>query len=86
MGDVNMQNFSKSQSSSSLSSGSSSGGAAGKGSISGTIATIFDQEGPLGFYKGMKTKIFQSVFAASLLYMCKEELKKGARTVVKKMA
>lgn len=65
--------------------GASSGaGAEADGySITGTVASILESEGPAGFYKGMKTKIFQSVFAASLLYMCKEEIKKGARVLVK---
>ncbi len=54
-----------------------------KKSIASTVNSILDQEGPLGFYKGMRTKIFQSVFAASLLYMCKEEIKKGAKALVK---
>jgi adenine nucleotide transporter 17 len=54
-------------------------------SIANTIQSILDREGPLGFYKGLRTKIFQSVFAASLLYSCKEEIKKGARKLVKSM-
>lgn len=33
-------------------------------------------EGLPGFYKGMSTKIVQSVFAASVLFMVKEELVK----------
>lgn len=34
-------------------------------------------EGVQGFYKGMSTKIVQSVFAASVLFMIKEELVKA---------
>jgi adenine nucleotide transporter 17 len=34
-------------------------------------------EGLTGFYKGMSTKIVQSVFAASVLFMIKEELVKA---------
>ena len=34
-------------------------------------------EGFPGFYKGMSTKIVQSVFAASVLFMVKEELVKA---------
>ena len=34
-------------------------------------------EGLAGFYKGMSTKIVQSVFAASVLFMVKEELVKA---------
>ena len=71
----NMQNFSRAN----VSGGSAS---AKGGGIAETIHAIFDKQGPTGFYKGMRTKIFQSVFAASLLYMCKEEIKKGARAVV----
>ncbi|UPR02291.1 mitochondrial carrier protein [Chloropicon primus] len=73
----NMQNFSK------QSSGSQKEGGY---SIAGTVKTILDKEGPGGFYKGMKTKIFQSVFAASLLYMSKEEIKKGARALVRSVS
>lgn len=34
-------------------------------------------EGLSSFYKGMSTKIVQSVFAASVLFMVKEELVKA---------
>jgi hypothetical protein len=39
-------------------------------------------EGLAGFYKGMNTKIVQSVVAAAVLFMIKEELVKAARTLV----
>ena len=39
-------------------------------------------EGLTGMYKGMGTKIVQSVFASALLFMIKEELVKGARLLV----
>lgn len=39
-------------------------------------------EGLAGFYKGMRTKIVQSVVAAAVLFMIKEELVKAARTLV----
>jgi len=39
-------------------------------------------EGLKGMYKGMGTKIVQSVFASALLFMIKEELVKGARLLV----
>ncbi|ONL96317.1 Peroxisomal nicotinamide adenine dinucleotide carrier [Zea mays] len=39
-------------------------------------------EGLSGMYKGMGTKIVQSVFASALLFMIKEELVKGARLLV----
>ncbi|XP_021728081.1 peroxisomal nicotinamide adenine dinucleotide carrier-like [Chenopodium quinoa] len=47
---------------------------------SGTLDAIVKMiryEGLLGFYKGMSTKIVQSVFAASVLFMVKEELVKA---------
>ncbi|KAM6543448.1 hypothetical protein CsatB_007895 [Cannabis sativa] len=47
---------------------------------SGTIDAIMKMiryEGLSSFYKGMSTKIVQSVFAASLLFMIKEELVKA---------
>ncbi|PON73273.1 Mitochondrial substrate/solute carrier [Trema orientale] len=47
---------------------------------SGTIDAIIKMiryEGLASFYKGMSTKIVQSVFAASLLFMIKEELVKA---------
>ncbi|ONI05294.1 hypothetical protein PRUPE_5G000200 [Prunus persica] len=46
---------------------------------SGTVDAIrkmIQYEGLPGFYKGMSTKIAQSVFAASVLFMVKEELLK----------
>uniref|UniRef100_A0A0A9D1X3 Peroxisomal membrane carrier protein n=1 Tax=Arundo donax TaxID=35708 RepID=A0A0A9D1X3_ARUDO len=39
-------------------------------------------EGLRGLYKGMGTKIVQSVFASAMLFMIKEELVKGARLLV----
>ncbi|GAY49392.1 hypothetical protein CUMW_118750 [Citrus unshiu] len=47
---------------------------------SGTLDAIIKMihyEGLPGFYKGMSTKIVQSVFAASILFMVKEELVKA---------
>ncbi|XP_028783801.1 peroxisomal nicotinamide adenine dinucleotide carrier [Neltuma alba] len=41
------------------------------------ILKIIRYEGLPGFYKGMSTKIVQSVFAASVLFMVKEELVKA---------
>ncbi|XP_057445219.1 peroxisomal nicotinamide adenine dinucleotide carrier-like isoform X2 [Lotus japonicus] len=41
------------------------------------ILKIIRYEGFPGFYKGMSTKIVQSVFAASVLFMIKEELVKA---------
>lgn len=41
------------------------------------IIKMVKYEGLRGFYKGMGTKIVQSVFAASVLFMLKEELVKA---------
>ncbi|XP_026662326.2 peroxisomal nicotinamide adenine dinucleotide carrier-like isoform X2 [Phoenix dactylifera] len=41
------------------------------------IIKMIQYEGLYGFYKGMGTKIVQSVFAASVLFMVKEELVKA---------
>lgn len=43
-------------------------------------------EGFYGFYNGMSTKIVQSVLAAAVLFMVKEELVKGARFLLAKDA
>ncbi|MQL90165.1 hypothetical protein Taro_022753 [Colocasia esculenta] len=46
------------------------------------IAKMIKYEGLSGFYRGMSTKIVQSVLAAAVLFMVKEELVKGARLLV----
>lgn len=46
------------------------------------VTKMIRYEGLSGFYKGMSTKIVQSVFAAAVLFMVKEELVKVARSVV----
>lgn len=46
------------------------------------IIKMIRYEGLPGFYKGMGTKIVQSVFAAAVLFMIKEELVKAARLLV----
>ncbi|KAH6757246.1 Mitochondrial substrate carrier family protein [Perilla frutescens var. hirtella] len=43
------------------------------------IMKMIRYEGFYGFYKGMSTKIVQSVLAAAVLFMVKEELVKGSR-------
>ena len=56
-------------------------------SCAGTLDAIVKMiryEGLPGFYKGMSTKIVQSVFAAAVLFMTKEELVKAARGIVNK--
>lgn len=56
---------------------------------SGTLDAVLKMiryEGFYGFYKGMSTKIVQSVLAAAVLFMVKEELVKGARFLLTKDA
>ncbi|XP_077238747.1 mitochondrial substrate carrier family protein isoform X2 [Tasmannia lanceolata] len=48
------------------------------------IMKMIHYEGFSGFYKGMSTKIVQSVFAAAILFMVKEELVKAARRLLTK--
>lgn len=43
-------------------------------------------EGLYGCYKGMSTKVVQSVLAAAVLFMVKEELVNGARWLLTKDA
>ncbi|XP_043720867.1 peroxisomal nicotinamide adenine dinucleotide carrier-like [Telopea speciosissima] len=50
------------------------------------ITKMIQYEGLSGFYKGMSTKIIQSVVAAAFLFTVKEELVKGVRLLVKKDA
>ncbi|GLT92998.1 hypothetical protein SLE2022_108060 [Rubroshorea leprosula] len=49
---------------------------------SDAILKMTRYEGFSGFYKGMSTKIVQSVLAAAVLFMVKEELVKGARILL----
>ncbi|KAL8154403.1 hypothetical protein V2J09_012163 [Rumex salicifolius] len=51
---------------------------------SDAIMKMIQYEGLSGFYKGMSTKIVQSVLAAAILFMIKEELVKGARLLLSK--
>ncbi|KAG8490423.1 hypothetical protein CXB51_016113 [Gossypium anomalum] len=46
------------------------------------ILKMIRYEGFYGFYKGMSTKIVQSVLAAAVLFMIKEELVRGARLLL----
>lgn len=58
-------------------------------SYSGThdaISKMIRYEGLHGFYKGMGTKIVQSVLAAAVLFMVKEELVKKTRFLLSKDA
>ncbi|CAH9091226.1 unnamed protein product [Cuscuta epithymum] len=49
---------------------------------SDAIMKMMTHEGFYGFYKGMGTKIVQSVLAAAVLFMVKEELVRGARRLL----
>ncbi|GMH19082.1 hypothetical protein Nepgr_020923 [Nepenthes gracilis] len=53
---------------------------------SDAIMKMIRYEGLSGFYKGMSTKIVQSVLAAAILFMVKEELVKGVRLLITKDA
>lgn len=46
------------------------------------IRKMIKYEGAWVLYKGMSTKIVQSVFAAAVLFMVKEELVKAAHLLV----
>ncbi|GAU39529.1 hypothetical protein TSUD_222990 [Trifolium subterraneum] len=48
------------------------------------IIKMIHYEGFNGFYKGMETKIVQSVLAAAVLFMVKEELEKQTRFLLSK--
>ncbi|XP_015944528.1 peroxisomal nicotinamide adenine dinucleotide carrier-like isoform X1 [Arachis duranensis] len=48
------------------------------------IVKMINYEGIYGFYKGMGTKIVQSVLAAAVLFMMKEELVKGVQSFLAK--
>ncbi|XP_073306049.1 peroxisomal nicotinamide adenine dinucleotide carrier-like [Primulina huaijiensis] len=50
------------------------------------ILKMIHYEGFYGFYKGMGTKIVQSVLAAAVLFMVKEELVRGSRWLLTKGA
>ncbi|GAB4831862.1 hypothetical protein Ancab_005878 [Ancistrocladus abbreviatus] len=50
------------------------------------IMKMIHYEGVSRFYKGMSTKIVQSVFAAAILFMVKEELVKAVRLLLAKDA
>jgi solute carrier family 25 (peroxisomal adenine nucleotide transporter), member 17 len=43
-------------------------------SITDALAQILRREGVAGYYKGIRTKIVQSMLAAALLFMCKEKI------------
>ncbi|KAL4457944.1 hypothetical protein ABPG75_012809 [Micractinium tetrahymenae] len=51
-------------------------------SILAAAAEILHKEGPGGYYRGMRTKIVQSVLAAALLFVCKEKITDLTRDVL----
>ncbi|CAK9135729.1 unnamed protein product [Ilex paraguariensis] len=53
---------------------------------SDAITKMMRHEGFSGFYQGMNTKIVQSVLAAAVLFMVKEELVRGVRWLLTKDA
>ncbi|XP_057981714.1 peroxisomal nicotinamide adenine dinucleotide carrier [Malania oleifera] len=56
-----------------------------KGTVDAAVKMV-RYEGFSGFYKGMSTKIVQSVLAAAVLFMVKEELVQGAQLLFTKNA
>ena len=46
------------------------------------LKQIVADEGPNAFYRGMGTKMTQTVFAAALMFVTKEEISKGVRSAV----
>ncbi|MED6188054.1 hypothetical protein PIB30_082369 [Stylosanthes scabra] len=48
------------------------------------VIKMINYEGLYGFYKGIGTKIVQSVLAAAILFMMKEELVKGVQSLLAK--
>ena len=44
--------------------------------VAGTLHTIWNTEGLLGFYKGLKAQILKTVLSSALLLMIKEKITK----------
>ena len=53
-------------------------------SVADAVAQIAKREGLGGYYRGMRTKILQSVLAAALLFMCKEKITEKISSILKK--
>ncbi|PRW56204.1 peroxisomal nicotinamide adenine dinucleotide carrier [Chlorella sorokiniana] len=51
-------------------------------SILAAAASIMREEGPGGYYRGLRTKVVQSVLAAALLFVAKEEITNFTRDVL----
>lgn len=47
------------------------------------IRAVYEREGLLGFYSGMHTKMLQSVLAAALLFLTKEEMTEAVRRALR---
>lgn len=62
--------------------GEGGAGGAHHASILAAAAEILRKEGPGGYYRGMRTKIVQSVLAAALLFVCKEKITDATRDVL----
>ncbi|KAL4426979.1 hypothetical protein ABPG77_009540 [Micractinium sp. CCAP 211/92] len=62
--------------------GEGGAGSAGHASILSAASEILRKEGPGGYYRGMRTKIVQSVLAAALLFVCKEKIADATRDVL----
>ena len=48
------------------------------------VRRIWEEEGCWAFYRGMGTKMTQTVFAAALMFAAKEEIAKSARRLLRK--
>ncbi|KAI7843799.1 hypothetical protein COHA_002697 [Chlorella ohadii] len=51
-------------------------------SVLAAAASIMRDEGPGGYYRGLRTKVVQSVLAAALLFVAKEEITNCTRDVL----
>lgn len=51
-------------------------------SVLDAVLQIARREGALGYYRGIRTKIVQSVLAAALLFMCKEKITEATRDLL----
>ncbi|KAI3436859.1 hypothetical protein D9Q98_006269 [Chlorella vulgaris] len=69
-----------------IASSSSSGGGGQHSSILRAATEIARTEGLLGYYRGLRTKIVQSVVAAALLFVCKEKITELTRDMLEAAA
>ncbi len=54
------------------------------GSTLDAVAHVYKTEGFVGFYRGMHTKMVQSVLAAALLFLIKEEVSHATASVLRR--